>query len=803
MVKAISRVVLLVLLLAGCDSAEERKISHFEDGQRLMAEGDVDKAMVAFRNALRIDDRFAEPYLELGRIFMARNNASQAAAHLTKFVELRPDEPGARLDLGEVLLGVLKVDDASGHIEAALQLEPGNPRGLALRSAVQIARGEIAEAAASARAALDADPDQAIAWLTLIVERIRAEDFDGALARLDAAVARIGEDPVLSTIRLGIYERQGDREAVGALLRRLLGEFPDNREIARSLVRWHMTATPPEVDEAEALLRALSEANPGDFDEAMQLVGFVGAARGPRAARAELDRLAAAQGAGLAFDRALAAFDASVGDRAAAIARLEAGIAAREGTEEADAGRVQLARILDPVAEAGRRMELVTAVLARDPRNVGALGLRADARIREDRYAEAIQDLRTALTEAPQSADLLELLAVAHERDGSPQLARERRTLAAQVSDYAPEPTLRLAGILYGDGEFATAEDVLGQSLNRHPGHRGLLTALAEVRLARGDRIGAEAVARTFAESGDGSAVGQRIRAAALLQEGRLQEGSALLRGVWEASGGGADLEALVRTHIAAGERDKAEELVASALAADPANRAALLLLAGLRQAEGDAAGTLAVIERAVAARPGDGDLHATLAQLRLAAGDEAGARAAIEQGLQASPDNRPLRFRQARLLETDGDFDGAIAAYERLYAEQPGDLIVANNLASLLAGHRDDAASFTRAAAVARRLRDSEVPALRDTYGWTRFRIGEHAEALAVLRQSTAVLDGEALAHFHLGMAYEASGDGEAARNHLERALELADAGSTFHPRARGEAQAALARLPAQQRGQ
>lgn len=787
----------LLLLLSACDSAEERKVRHYEDGLRLEAEGVADKAIIAFRNALRIDDAYAPPYLELGRIFKLQDNAPQAAAHLLKFVELQPEHVDARLDLAEVLIGMRRIDDASTHVDAAMQREPESPKGLSLRSAVQLARGELAEAVDSARKALSADPDQSIARLTLIAERVRAEDFEGALAQIAEAEARVGQEPMLGVIRLGVLERQGDREGVGAELRKLYAAFPENREVALSLAQWHMQGDPPGIDQAEAIMRDIAARAPGDFDEAMRLVGFLNAARGASAARAELDRLASAEGAGKPFDRALAAFDAAAGDIEAAQARLEAGIVATADGEDADFSRVQLARLLDPVADAARRAELVETVLGRDARNVGALTLRAEAHIRADRYAEAIQDLRAALAEAPQSADLLELLAVAHERDGSPQLARERRALAVQASDYAPEPTLRYAGILLSEGDAATAEGLIRDALARAPQNRQLLAALAQTRLARGDAVGAEEVARAVEALGADTGLEDRIRAGALLQAGRIEEGSSLLQSVWEAGGGASDLETLVRVHVAQGDMEKAQALLDSALAADPTNRAAHLLQAGLRRAVGDEAGAQAAVEAAIRNRPEDGDLHAILAQMREVAGDRIGAMQAIEAGLQRAPESAALRFRRARLLEAEGDFDGAIAEYQTLYERNPGDILVANNLASLLTGHRDDAESLARAAAIARRLRDAPAPALRDTYGWALFRSGDHQGALEVLRETTAALDGEALAHFHLGMTYDATGDAPAARRHLERAIALADAGSEFHDRARREAEATLARLP------
>ena len=63
--------------------------------------------------------------------------------------------------------------------------------------------------------------------------------------------------------------------------------------------------------------------------------------------------------------------------------------------------------------------------------------------------------------------------------------------------------------------------------------------------------------------------------------------------------------------------------------------------------------------------------------------------------------------------------------------------LIVINNLASLIADHRDDKATLEKAAQLASRIADVDVPQFKDTLGWLAFRRGDYSAALWVLRQA------------------------------------------------------------------
>jgi tetratricopeptide (TPR) repeat protein len=218
-----------------------------------------------------------------------------------------------------------------------------------------------------------------------------------------------------------------------------------------------------------------------------------------------------------------------------------------------------------------------------------------------------------------------------------------------------------------------------------------------------------------------------------------------------------------------------------------------------LKRSLGEAEAAMAVIEEGIAAATTTGPLYAALSEMRQSAGDPAGAAEAVQAGLEADPDNPALQFRAARLMESAGDFEAAIAAYEALYARNSSNVLVANNLASLLSDHREDAESIARAVAVARRLRDSNNAAFLDTYGWTLHRAGRHEDAVEILERSTAALSEEPVAQYHLGMALEAAGDPQKARGHLEQALTLAGEGATLPETFAASARAALERLEGQ----
>ena len=145
-----------------------------------------------------------------------------------------------------------------------------------------------------------------------------------------------------------------------------------------------------------------------------------------------------------------------------------------------------------------------------------------------------------------------------------------------------------------------------------------------------------------------------------------------------------------------------------------------------------------------------------------------------LRAGLQELPGNSTLRLTLAGTLELRGDFDGAITEYEGMLKDQPGSMVVANNLASLLSDHRSDKESLERAYAIAAPLAQSPVPNFKDTLGWLNYRRGDYRNAIPLLEDAAKALPNTALVHYHLGMSYIAAGQSERAVEELKKASTL-----------------------------
>lgn len=797
-------------LLAGCESGEEKAERFYQSALQLLDRGDTDRALVELRNVFDNDGLHKEARELYASLQLERGEVEEAYSQLLLLVEQYPDEVEGRLDLAEIAIGRGDWEEAKRHGDEAARLAPDEPRvravGLALRyrDAV-LARDADAreEAGREARILLAQEPGLSVARRVVIDLLSTGPNPADALPELDKALEAEPDSLEFQVAKYRILARSGDAQATGAQLREMYERFPDNAEVRAALVGWYVS----QGDEAgaETLLRELAGPDEGEPGGHLAVVQFLRDSQGPEAAVAELDRLAAANGGAPNADlyRATrAGLDFEAGRRDEAIAALEGILAEAEPSDQTRRIKTGLARMLSETGNDVGARARVEEVLAEDATNVEALKLRAAWATRDDRPGDAVQDLRTALSQDPRDVETLTLMAEAHLRDGSPELAGERLALAVEVSDAAPEPALRYARFLQDQDSADAAETVLLDARAAHGGDPRIHAALGEAWLRAGElaRVEESVTALQAIDTPEARQAADQLNAAALLARGQTDEGLGLLQATAAEGGDAAAVARVLETLLRSDRGAEARDYLDGEIAKRPEDLALRLMDASLRATTGDPEGAKVGYRALIAETPAAEAPVRLLYALLAAQGEREEATAVLDAGLAAQPASRRLRWFKAGELERDGDIDGAIAVYEALYAENTSDVVVANNLASLLAVHRaSDAEGLSRAAAIARRLRGSEQPAFQDTYGWIAFRQGELDEALSHLEPAAEGLPQDPLVQLHLGLTYQALGRTEDAIRQIERALAVA--GGSSLPQFE-EARATLAALRAGEAG-
>ena len=669
------------------------------------------------------------------------------------------------------------LDQALDLANASIALDGRNATALALKAAVLLKLKDSNGAKREAQAALDADPSNAEALIVLAAERMLAGDTDGALSILDrpGLTYKKEDEFAIHLFKLQIFEKTGDLKQQEVLLHKLVELYPFETALQKSLINVYLKEK--RYDEAEKELRAYAAAKPSDMTAGLNVVAFLLQFKGPAAARQEL--VARINNAGeqkSKYQLALADFDLRQGQVADSIQLLDTLIKDARSPDDVTAAQTKLAQIQFQQKKFDVVEELVSSVLRKDSRNLDALKLRASLRLQQGQLDVAIADLRQALDDQPRSSDLMILLANAYERSGSIELADKQYADAAKVSGFDPGVTLNYVAFLRRRGNDERAEDILTQLAQQSRNNVTVLSALAEVRLARQNWAGAKEVGEAIRRIGDTQGLGDQILAAALNGQGKYGDSIKILEGMQATSTSASKgpLVQLVDTLVRAQKLDEAVAILQKELKTNPANAEVYVMLGSVQLLKNLPDQAVQSFRTAIDRQPKDVAGYNALVNFYLRNKNVDEAEKVVRAGLQGQPDSFALRLTYATVLEQKGNYEGAIAEYEKLLKQDPGSLIVANNLASLLSDRRTDKASFDRANSVAAVLRKSQVPSFKDTLGWIDYLRGDYKSATGLLEEAVAAMPNRAMVQYHLGMSYVAVGQMAKATEQFKKALAL-----------------------------
>ncbi len=775
-------------LLTGCDSAKERADKHFQSGMQLLQAGDVDRALVEFRNVFQLDGQHHDARLAYADAERKRGNIREAYGQYLRLIEQYPADLDGLRALSEIAAQSGEWDEADRHVTAGLAVAPGDTALNGVRIAVDYGRSNAAgdeagmvDAAKRADALLLKAPDNTMIYSVIIDNHLRLEQYDDAMTAIDAALKVAPDDHALLAIRVSTLAAKGDEAGVEAALKDMVTKFPEDSGISEALVRWYISRK--DLDGAETFLRSRIKEMSADKIPTLVLVRFLSDYRGPKAAVDELDKIVATNPdpvyrsarAGMMFD---------MGERDKSIAEMEAILKDAPPSDDTRKIKVALAQMQNAVGNSVAARALVEEVLSEEAGNVEAMKLKANWLILGDQVGDAISILRRALDQAPRDASVMTLMAQAYERDGNRDLMREMLSLAVEASGNAPEESLRYAQVLVSEQKPLVAETVLVNALRLAPRSPALLAPLAEIYISIRDWPRAEAVATELESIGANETVtaAAGIRAAIFSGQQQSDEAIGYLQALVDDGQGGLGPKiAIIRTRLANDQRDEAIAYAQKILAENPTDPSLRFIDASVKSATGDIAGAEAVYRDLLKEDPRR--LQVWMALYRAVSSDPArdsDAVKVLDDALTVIPDAAELQWAKAGRLEKSGDIDGAIKVYETLYAADSTNMIVANNLASLISTYKSDDQSLARAEVIARRLRGSDIAPYQDTYGWIAYRRGNLDEAVTNLEKAAVALPDDPMVQYHLGMAYVATAKKAEALTQFNKALSMIPDGDT-----------------------
>jgi tetratricopeptide (TPR) repeat protein len=283
------------------------------------------------------------------------------------------------------------------------------------------------------------------------------------------------------------------------------------------------------------------------------------------------------------------------------------------------------------------------------------------------------------------------------------------------------------------------AEKLVGQILRRSPRFVPALLLQIDQHIIRKYWAGAIEIANLIIREAADEIEGRTALGKIYLAQGRLKEAIIELQRVSEVAPGSSQARSmLIRAFLKNDQADQAIDVLRKNVTIDPGDADAFVLLADVYFKLNRTDDAKEALVQSIKVRP-DWDLpYLKLITLNIKTDRQAEAIEAAHAGLKAIPNHVQLLINLGMMEDARGQFNAAREAYEAVLKQQPHNVIVANNLAALIAdAWPTDKARLEQARRLAEAFRNTLDPFLLDTLGWVQYRLGNLDDAIGILERS------------------------------------------------------------------
>lgn len=763
----------LLLMLAACDSPQQKEAKYLQRGNNLFAKGEYEKARVEYKNAARYQPTDAEPAYRLGLVAEAQSDFRTAFTLYAAAEQQNKNFYPAVLKVAQYYMAAEIYPQAHKRVEQVLGQDPENAEGHAIYAALLLREKNYSDAEKEAKQALAKDPANISACSALTGIYSTQNLNEKALAAINDGINHNPDNVALLMLRVLLYQHQDNMPKVAEAYETVFALKPKDAHFRIELAELYIAKN--QLDDAETTLRKGITALPDDWAIKHQLIVFLSTRRTVEAAEGEIKHLMT-----LYPDHDepyfwLADLYATHNDAERAVALLGQIVARAPSAEPALNAQTMLARINIKRGDKNLAEKLVNAVLAQKPDNREALFIRASMEFDGGYYQNTVSDLRTLLGNAPKDQDALQLLAETLLAQGHLDLAIDTLKRLVDISPSNFPARVRLAQIVGLHGDNKQAIEMIGLVTKAVPDYEPGWETTARLAIADKQWLVAEAAIQVLDKLKD-------QHATALFLQGQIQQNN----GVYEqAISKYSDainvnpaapiaeyaLSELMKCYQANGHVAAAVSYLET-LKIDTPYISTLLGAAYATVGAMDKAA--AALDHALASRPAFPQPYIERAKLYIEAHKPDAAIDVLKISLQITPGDVRAPMMAADLLSTQGRYQEAIGLYEDILTRNPEYAAAANNLAEVIADYQfNDVAALEKARQAADRFSNSKDPLLLDTLAWVYYRQGNLPQAQTIMERAMAQTKSlPPQLHYHYGTILMKAGKLEAAKAELRQAV-------------------------------
>jgi putative PEP-CTERM system TPR-repeat lipoprotein len=644
----------------------------FQDSVVQLAAGNYEAAKNSADRILAADRYHAGAMNVSGSSAYALGLYEQAAARLTNYLQVVPQDNQARMILAASLLRLKDAPTAKAVLRPLMTSEPQDPRALALMGTAEALSGNNDAAVKYLDKASALSPEDQTLRSQLGMVRIAAGDSAKGVADLQQVIdlspaSGSGVDSREITLIVGLL-KTGDFGAALENVQRLQKDHPDDARLFVLEGVAHMGAD--EKEPAQAAFSRAIELDPRTVDARLNLAQLRTREGEFDSAKKLLEEVVARRPDHYLAMLQLAALAGRAGDVNQQANWLERAAAAQPNLP---ALRLQLALFYLGHQRAQKALETAQLALQQKPDSIEFLGIVGQAQLQTGKTDEAVLTFERLVKVPPESAEAHFLLARAYGLAGKHDQMQAELNRALELDPSHLPSQVALVRFLVLDGKGEEAGKRMQALKAAHPENLDVLAQEGWLQLHEGR---ADEAVKTLQAVVDRSESGpSRDVVESLAQahwQARQWDASVAVRKGW-LENNPKDIPmllALGQAYTQLGRLDDAAKAYRDVQAVMPDNVLALNNLAWLLQktAPDEALG---YAERANKLAPGTPSIMDTLGWLVLERGDAARAVGLFEEASQKAPDNPQYRYHLAQALHRTGEKDRAKQILEELLADK------------------------------------------------------------------------------------------------------------------------------------
>jgi Flp pilus assembly protein TadD len=728
--------ILLSLAMASCRFiSKSASYKYYEDhGASAFDKQSYDEAAIDFRNAVQENPTAWEPHDYLGQIAVRRSFWEQASDEFGRAIQLNPAALSPHLHMAELLMGGGQFAEGQQEIQAAQKIDPKNFYAEILLGRIGLLQKNYTEALNHFGRAEQLDPKDPLGWTSSGVAKIGLVQYSDAESDFKKALQLDGTSAEAYRNLGNLYRLIHRDDEATALLTQAVASNPKSVDVAFVLANYLFDKG--QLNSVEQLFSQMEQRS-SDFQN---------------------------------LDVQLGDFWSLHHDSTRALPFYETAIK-KDSANQAVAKKLIAAYI--PVGRVNDAEVLNNALLAKNANDQEARGFQGAIRYLRGDNPGALAVLKQVVKENSDQLFAQYYLGLALMSSGSDEDARRAFSECLRINPQFPEAQLKLAELALLRQDWVDAATYAQKVLSLE-GSVAAELVLAQAQLNKGDLNGATAALQVAQSAEPQDSQVYEIKSQLDIKKHDLKNASADFGKASSLSSQPAAVLARYADYLV--QNDHAREAAAETekyISANPSNPAGYEQLAALQLQTHDYPGAAAACRKAISTFPDRWQPHYLLAEALQRTGDQQQALSEFDEAMQKNPNQPSIPIQAGYMLVAEKQYTQAKHYLDVGLKQDPNNWTGRKALAELYAGTGENLDQALNLAQSLKNERPSD-PYVGGLAGWIYYR--KHIYSLAVTELSSAAvaLPRDPEVQFHLGLAYAANGQTQAARTALSAALKL-----------------------------